>query len=143
MIVWGCFSARSTGPLLHAKGSTDKHAYKNILIHHARPTLENQKIQYFQHENDPKHTAKTVHEYVHGKRWPAKVLEWPSQSPDLSPVEHLRSILDRNVRQRNKTISNISQLLDELNRAWAQLDKGVLKFLVHSMSSRCKAMIQS
>ena len=72
-----------------------------------------------------------------------KVLEWSSQLPDLNPIEPICSILDRKVRQRNKTISNISQLLDERNRAWAQLDKGILKSLVHSMPDRCKAVIQS
>ena len=49
-------------------GIMDKQAYKNILTHHARSTLNNQKLGYFQHDNDPKHTAKTVTQYLNGKR---------------------------------------------------------------------------
>jgi len=36
----------------------------------------------FQHDSDPKHTARAT------KEKHLKVLEWPSQSPNLNPIEH-------------------------------------------------------
>ncbi len=41
----------------------------------------------FQHDNDPKNMAKATKEWLNKKH--IKVLEWPSKSPDLNPIEYL------------------------------------------------------
>ena len=89
--VWACFIDTGVGHINHIKGIMDQNVYKQILVHHMRPSL----MQFggkdhviLQQDNDPKHTAKSVEKYI--KHAGYLVLEgWPSQSPDLNSIKNL------------------------------------------------------
>lgn len=50
-----------------------------------------------QQDNDPKHGSKFITEWLKNK---IKVLQWPCQSPDLSPTESLQRDLNRVVHKQ-------------------------------------------
>ncbi len=90
IMLWGCFSAKGPGRLICVKERMNGAMYREILSENLLLSARALKMKHgwvFQHDNDPKHTARATKEWL--RKMHFKVLEWPSQAPDLNPIENL------------------------------------------------------
>lgn len=142
VMVWGCFSINGVGPLRPINGIMDRFLYKDILEETMLPYAhecfgENNFI--FQQDNDPKHTAKVVKEFFEEKK--ITLLPWPSQSPDLNPIENLWGIVKREIS--NSKPSNLKDLYNLVEKTWNNIKIDQCIRLVESMPKRCAKVIQN
>ncbi|KAK3574689.1 hypothetical protein QTP86_013045 [Hemibagrus guttatus] len=140
IMLWGCFSAKGPGRLIRVKERMNGAMYREILSKNLLPSARALKMKrgwVFQHDNDPKHTARATKEWLRKKHF--KVLEWPSQSPDLNPIENLWRELKIRVAQRQP--QNITALEEICMEEWAKLPATVCKNLVATYRKRLTSVI--
>ena len=68
-------------------------------------------------------------------------MDWPSNSPDLNPIENLWSVLKRNVELRQPR--NIGELEIFMKEEWSKIPQDIIKNLVGSMKERCRLDIEN
>lgn len=140
IMLWGCFSASGPGNLIKVNGIMKKEQYMEILEENIKQSAEKLDLGQqwiFQQDNDPKHTAKVVKKWLKDNN--VTVLEWPSQSPDLNPIENLWRELKKRVSARRP--SNLNDLETFAKEEWAKIPAEVCRNLISNYRKRLQAVI--
>ena len=68
---------------------------------------------------------------------------WPSQSPDLNPIEHLWNQLEIRIRKRPNKFKNNVELEATLHEELNQISRNIYMNLIESMPRRIEAVISN
>jgi transposase len=145
VMIWGCMTAEGPGFMCRIEGIMDQHLYKSILEDELAQTIDwygfDRTKVIFQQDNDPKHRAKSVQEWLDQQEY--GVMDWPPQSPDLNPIEHLWGIIKRRLCQYEHPPCGVLELWERIEAEWRKIDKETCLRLIESMPDRIRAVLKS
>jgi hypothetical protein len=145
IMVWGCFTSHGVGFLCRIHGGLDGELYRRILGEEFKASLDwyglDVKNIVFQQDNDPKHTAKLT------KQWfvdnSVTVLDWPAQSPDLNPIEHLWDEVKRRLGSLPTRVVNAEDLWERIQSIWNDIDASICTKLIETMPDRVRDILEA
>ncbi|KAF2345194.1 hypothetical protein FHG87_024050 [Trinorchestia longiramus] len=142
IMVWGCFSSSGVGKLHIIEGTMNDRKYREILKEQLLPSARLLELKHggkFQQDNDPKHTANETKEWLRMKK--INILEWPSQFPDMNPIENLWRELKLKIQKRGP--NNIIELKEICIEEWNVITPETCKRLVLNYYKRLEVIINN
>ena len=143
IMVWGCISRKGLGSLFIIEGSVTSEVYIKIIDQSLLPTIHkyyNGEEIVFQQDNAPSHTAKKTKEFMQNKG--INAITWPSNSPDLNPIENLWSFMKTQINKKNP--SNKAELIRYAKEVWEnEIPIDCIQTLIDSMPKRMQECIEN
>ena len=119
--------------------------YVVILENNLLPSMEESAISLedviFQQDNDPKHTSKRAKEWMEDNN--ITLLDWPPQSPDLNPTEHLWHYMKKELCQYPTQAKDVWEVWDRVAKVWGEIEPEVSQELIESMPRSIAALIKA
>src|SRR6266498_1611818 len=140
VMAWGGISQRGKTPLFCFTNIMDGPFYVGILENQLLPSAQNmyRRNWRLQQDNDPKHTSRVAKEFIADNL--ICTIDWPSNSPDLNPIENMWTIVKNNVEKRIP--QNISELIKFMVEEWDAIPQSTMNNLVMSMKIRCEMVLE-
>ncbi|KAI6650104.1 hypothetical protein LOD99_6186 [Oopsacas minuta] len=139
--IWVAFSSMGTFPLCFFRRNMDATFFVNILEWHLIEQAEvfhGQKWFLIQ-DNDPKHTSRIAKAWME-KNMKKNQREWPSQSPELNPIENIYGWIKQKLYKDNFT--SLVQFKKRIQEIWDSIIPQFLAPYYKSMSHRCRLVVE-
>jgi transposase len=139
--IWGAIGIKCVIDFYTFRRNLHGDYFVDILQHHlvSRASRVFKRDWRLQQNNDPKHRSGVAKKFI-SERVP-ELLEWPSNSPDLNPIENYWTVIKRRVEKRKS--ENTDELEQHMNEEMRKTKKSFLINFISSVKDRCLAVISS
>ena len=149
VMFWSCITAEGPGyGTTVLDGSIISVDYIRILETSLLGTLELCDMDVsnvrFQQDNAPVHASALTRSWFSDKGFPIDtVFDWPPQSPDLNPIEHVWHQLKLKLNTYPRRPTTKDELEHRITTEWYKISKEECLKYIDSMPERIKAVIKS
>jgi len=126
-MIWACFVGDKLGPIVFVSGSVNQDTYIELLRTEFDSFLTaldtDIKTTYeFQQDNASPHTARRTAGFLEAlaRKHGLTVMDWPANSPDLSPIENLWAHLKHELRERYPDTTTLKRSPETI-KVWSRI----------------------
>jgi transposase len=157
-MVWACFVGDKLGPIVFMDSSITKEVYIEMLADTLLPFVDvlhadGQADVVFQQDNATPHSSPVTRKWLEdeAKKHGFSIMQWPSNSPDLNPIEHLWAHVKRELHRQYPDTWHLKGspdvirriLKERIHEIWWNIGSTVLKSLIESMPHRVHAVLDA
>ena len=143
VMIWSCFSFNGVGKIKIIDNTLDSAGYESILKNEVKESgdkLFNGKFIY-QDDNAPCHRSHLIKKYF-AENNSIDHIWWPSQSPDMNPIENLWAFLKRKVAKYKPM--NKRELIKVIKNVWEnEIPQHLLEKLIFPMKNRLEDLLKA
>jgi transposase len=116
---WGCDRAR--GPLVEFDGWVDVQSYLDVIL---KPVVAQEmkmdRDLVFEQDNARPHKGKKVIEWLGKQKF--NLINWPPQSPDLSPIETIWNVMKMKLKAIKPRPRSKADISNAMHKIWLGID---------------------
>ena len=139
--IWSSMGHNGIGSIHLIEGNMDSIQYGRILRKYLKKDGDSicGEDFIFMHDNDPKHKSKIIRNWLDDNN--QLTLDWPSNSPDLNPIENLYGYVKRKLNKIR--IFTADELWEKVMEIWRNIPLETTKRLIESMPKRIKEVYKN
>jgi transposase len=136
VMVWAAFGYKGVTDIVFIDGRMNSGKYQELLRLQLLPVAHNIGGQnwIFQQDNASIHCSRSTKNWFSVQN--IRILDWPSRSPDLNPIENLWGIIVRDIYKNGRQFNSVPELKTAIKQSWLNIPDETREKLVESMSKR-------
>lgn len=144
-MMWGCMTFSGVGDACWLKEGIDSSTYVDVLDDYVLASFHwnsmDAATSIFQHDNARVHTARIVKEFLTNNG--ITTIDWPVNSPDLSPIENLWGYIKWKLDQYTEAPETQEELWGRVESIWTEIPLDFIQHVYESMPSRMEKVLKS
>jgi hypothetical protein len=141
ILAWGGISMQCATPLHIIQGTLNSGKYCQLLQETLLPVAEEHYPDgwILQQDGASCHTSKFTRGWLEGQGIP--ILQWPPNSPDLSPIENIWQVMKDRLEKRGPFSRAVWK--DEIVKEWSSINDDLRSVLINSLKRRFELCIEA